>query len=570
MSATLTLLNTTTYPDALANDGSAAAYYVEIGTSDTVVLFLDGGGFGYLATEDHTDYNLLDRPSNQISSDNLDATDSFDEGILSSNASLNPLFYEATRVKLCYLSSDLWSQDTTKTVTYRGTESDWEFRGQEIVRATIDTLINAGIIATDSTVILCGSSAGGIGVLHNWRLVETQLWNEGVSDCYAISDAGFILDGWDPYTGTAATFINPFVGAIEFWGDDTMTEDRFYGQSLLARMSDRARRKLFIVSNQSDSRYLSEAGLSVANHTPTVGEAAFMLTWRTAVDDYFTDTYEGSCFIPHYMVSTATKTQLAHTLINTSFWNSADMEVDSTRIVDAVTNWLASSGGNGERYIGDASGNTGSEPPDQGDWWTEACKIAAPLGVYDAYDAATYNEAISDRSGNGAILQSGVVPTFSLGNGLVFDGVDDYLIVPFALQSGDTFGVRYKSFLTATNGDVFATVAAATDNANVGISVDAANNKYTVANGGYTTMSPAQAGDTCIIVSGGSVFLNGVRVSTVRDWSGTNSYFPYVGARNQRDSLKSLASVTVMRMIFLRGILQKPTVVELDSLMRGA
>lgn len=571
MAGTKTTINTTTYPLALSNDGTAGAYYIEAATggSSVVVVHLEGGGLGAYATGQGETYDILSRSAAQRGSGALPASRTWQYGILANAAGVNPHWYQACHVEIAYTSSDLWSQTgRSATVTVSGADTTYYFRGKDIVSAVFQTLIAAGTITASSTVIFSGSSAGGFGVLHNWPAVERLLLAAGVSDYFAISDAGFGLATWPRWTGDGSTYYRAIGDALNFYGTGNTPDTRFFGPNLLARMSLRARQRLFIVQGSADQRYLFEGGFQVTTRPPTAGESTFLAAWQAATEDYFTDTYEHGCFVPYYLYSTATQLRLAHNLINTSWWYSADMEVDGVRPADAIQQWVAANGGAGQRFIGTASGSGSEEPPDEGDWWTAASQLLVIRQVLDAKNAASYAASLLDLSAAGNDAATGVQPAWANGTGWTFNGSTQYINTGLTPADGETFAIRFSAILS-TAGHIAGSVGDAALNVHQGATYSQTANQMTYANGGYLSTQPFITSGV-VILTRGRCYVNGQKLGKFSAWNGTNPYALLIGCSNKRGTPANFAQVTVELFLLGTGGLDEQQVAALTAAMQNA
>jgi len=114
-------------------------------------------------------------------------------GILSSNATINPNFYDANQVYVWYCSSDSMRADRPASNATGG----WHFRGLRIVQQIIlDLLFNQTPSLQNATqVLLTGDSAGGVATFNNAdeigemiKLINPQVYYR------AFVDAGMFLD----------------------------------------------------------------------------------------------------------------------------------------------------------------------------------------------------------------------------------------------------------------------------------------------------------------------------------------------------------------------------------------
>ena len=117
-------------------------------------------------------------------------------GILSGNSEENPFWWNANHVFVPYCTSDCWSG--TRARAFGG--SRFSFMGALVVRQVILDLLPLGL-ENATSLILTGSSAGGIGVLLNLNSVKSLLHDELRLYHIAvkgISDSGWFLDR-EPY-----------------------------------------------------------------------------------------------------------------------------------------------------------------------------------------------------------------------------------------------------------------------------------------------------------------------------------------------------------------------------------
>ncbi|XP_068645403.1 pectin acetylesterase 9-like [Aristolochia californica] len=108
-------------------------------------------------------------------------------GILSSNKSENPDFYNWNRVKLRYCDGGSF---TGNSQFHNGTTTLY-FRGQRIWYAIILDLLSKGLNTTRKA-LLSGCSAGGLATFHHCDNLKTFLPKNATLKC--LSDAGFFLD----------------------------------------------------------------------------------------------------------------------------------------------------------------------------------------------------------------------------------------------------------------------------------------------------------------------------------------------------------------------------------------
>lgn len=234
---------TITAADKKCNDGSNYIYYKRAGTGEaanTFIIYMMGGGFCRdFGTGDIWDCD--DRTAQQTGSAGWPASlpdSSFLYGILSNDPSENPHFYEATHFYFPYLTSDAWM----------GTDQDpistWYFHGQNIARYILDELITNHGLDNTKTLIICGDSAGAVGIYHTLPTWYSDHFATGQDlagiEWYAVPVSGWLidpgtLDELDP------SFQEILTDAIALWTADSpyMAEAEFIGNEWEAFKSAR-------------------------------------------------------------------------------------------------------------------------------------------------------------------------------------------------------------------------------------------------------------------------------------------------------------------------------------------
>lgn len=117
---------------------------------------------------------------------------------------------------LPYCSSDSWSG--TKPLKSPGSNSRFAFMGAEIVSHVVRDLIPLGL-ENATSLILAGSSAGGIGVMLNLNRVKDLIHNKlGLKHITVrgICDSGWFLDDV-PYSPTGISPINDVKKGMALW-----------------------------------------------------------------------------------------------------------------------------------------------------------------------------------------------------------------------------------------------------------------------------------------------------------------------------------------------------------------
>jgi O-palmitoleoyl-L-serine hydrolase len=196
---------------AVCNDGSPSIYYFREGKgsgANTWVIFLVGGGFCF--SVESCDQRLTMNPELMTSRGYPETLKV--QGILSDSPKSNPDFYNANHVVIPYCSSDLWSGDRESSTETGG----YEFRGRRIVQSVVSDLQSKSVgggISSAQSVLLCGTSAGGTGVMIHLDWLATKLPRAQVR---GLNDAGWIPESLPDIPGYPS--LNGFVqSAIRLW-----------------------------------------------------------------------------------------------------------------------------------------------------------------------------------------------------------------------------------------------------------------------------------------------------------------------------------------------------------------
>jgi hypothetical protein len=241
-------LDTTVFPDALCNDGSAAVFYfrpaTEAATADKWVIELMGGGGCQTADQCANRWCSVDTnfSKTQMTS-TTSPVDTNGTGILArasdqSLAAPNPIeSYNQVLIKYC--SSDTWRgtrrdvvMDAAHPVTGAPVSYRIHFLGRRIIEATLDTLRRQGVAPLryrdleladldDATeVVLAGASAGGGGTVFNLDWLKDRMDAGGADvDVRGLIDSTFAPDllGLDFSSSTYCSGMNLCTDA-EFLG----------------------------------------------------------------------------------------------------------------------------------------------------------------------------------------------------------------------------------------------------------------------------------------------------------------------------------------------------------------
>ena len=182
---------------AVCNDFSPAAYYIRIGSASKWIIHLEGGQSCYSASDCNNRYKS---DINKVFMSSLGLPESAEgRDLLSTNPRDNPTFHDFSHVLIPFCSSDSWlGQGYHEAFSTNGsfafydnkTVNDFVFRGATIFRSVIEDLHTSGL-SQAKEVVLCGSSAGGVGAVNHIRWLETELTNATVS---VIADSAWSID----------------------------------------------------------------------------------------------------------------------------------------------------------------------------------------------------------------------------------------------------------------------------------------------------------------------------------------------------------------------------------------
>ena len=211
--------------DAVCNDGTPFGFALQLspsGRSDDWVIYLQGGSF--------CDDNAL--PCSRRKAILTTTPNMADQalltmgqgGIFSSQATQNPLFYDANRAFAFYCSSDVWSGSVAERRATTGSADGWYFTGRLNVQAMLEVLIQQyGLDDTNpnTAVLFAGGSAGGVGVQVNADLIAKLLPHTAVAGrLKLLNDAGVTIHFDHPTyrPGNATTsFVTVLRDGYDFW-----------------------------------------------------------------------------------------------------------------------------------------------------------------------------------------------------------------------------------------------------------------------------------------------------------------------------------------------------------------
>ena len=200
-----------TNAEALCNDFTKAGYYIRNYSSTHWVIFFESGGACYSAETCNRrylrrevrlayggglitdDFNVSrayeeNRNSKEVISPLMTSVSSLNNGtldeiegrdLLSTDCETNPYFCNHSHVLVPYCSSDLWlGNDTRYNSTHKfnfdpsATNLQFTFRGFVIFQSVFKELLTENF---NGSVMLAGSSAGGVGVINHVKWVKQYL-----------------------------------------------------------------------------------------------------------------------------------------------------------------------------------------------------------------------------------------------------------------------------------------------------------------------------------------------------------------------------------------------------------
>ncbi|KAL1296423.1 hypothetical protein AAHE18_19G280800 [Arachis hypogaea] len=197
----MTLVKNARAGGALCLDGSLPAYHLHrgfgAGLNNWLLQFEGGGWCNDLPS-------CLERAESRRGSTRYMTKFEVFSGILSSNASQNPDFYNWNRVKLRYCDGASFTGDA---IFDNGT-TRLHFKGQKIWEAIIHDLLPKGL-GKARKALLSGCSAGGLATFHHCDNFAKYLPTNASVKC--LSDAGFFLDGDVSLNHTMRYFVKSLV-----------------------------------------------------------------------------------------------------------------------------------------------------------------------------------------------------------------------------------------------------------------------------------------------------------------------------------------------------------------------
>ena len=173
-------LNRQFLPTAVCADGTPGVYYTSLNStsSDYVVYVMGGGGCAH----DQSQCDTIGDPSKFGSNELPETMDSY--GILSDDIDDNPLFSTFNKVFIHYCTHDMYLLDTVSS------DGHIQFRGRPLLEETMSLLF--GGLDHDVSVVLAGSSAGGVGAFNMAGWILDSL--DRVTKLSVILDSSVLVD----------------------------------------------------------------------------------------------------------------------------------------------------------------------------------------------------------------------------------------------------------------------------------------------------------------------------------------------------------------------------------------
>ena len=205
-------------PDALCNDGTVPAFWIRPGSGSgatTWVFWFQGGQLCY---DPYTCSGRASATPGLVSSNGF--VPQAGAGLLSSSAKENPLLSNANVVLMGYCSSDTWvgvrlpaHPTVPPTAGFDAADpTTWYFEGHAIALADLRSVLELyPSVWSATTIVIGGSSAGGVGATDNVNAMLPLLPTLPPGHMLFVDDAGFTLDvGQYEATGYPAPYDYPY------------------------------------------------------------------------------------------------------------------------------------------------------------------------------------------------------------------------------------------------------------------------------------------------------------------------------------------------------------------------
>ena len=188
--------------EALCLDGTPGAYYISEGSGankNKFILFFEAGGWCGGTTLANTLESCYRRSLDPLGSSltypqTLDVTHG---GILSGDKTVNPGFYDWTKVYLKYCDGSGHQGTRSEPLSYK--EKLLYFRGQNVTIGQFNAVNATHKLWTDATdIIVSGCSAGGLAAFTWTNYIEKN----SKANVFSAPDSGIFLDAANVRTTT--------------------------------------------------------------------------------------------------------------------------------------------------------------------------------------------------------------------------------------------------------------------------------------------------------------------------------------------------------------------------------
>lgn len=199
------------FPEAVCNDGTPGAFFIQQGSPHRWVVYMQGGRWCYDShsceqrwnhySHARTSFLKKGEVASLMSTANLTKLTSLhntfngelNNGVLSRNQTENPDLHNATKVFVVYCSSDAFAGNVSREHGSRRLH----FRGKEILRSVVATLAAKWELGKANVFLLTGSSSGGMATIANADFVSGLVRRAAHPRSLrfvASPDSGFFLD----------------------------------------------------------------------------------------------------------------------------------------------------------------------------------------------------------------------------------------------------------------------------------------------------------------------------------------------------------------------------------------
>ena len=196
------------FPDALCRDGSSTGIGVNLGTSNNLMIFLEGGGacFNFESCLGGNPSSFNESDFNSLTTSTWEPEGySANVGIFDRTNAANPV-QDWSFVYVPYCTGDLHAGNAVGTVS--GVTGEQKFMGYENIGLYLDRVIPT--FPKVSQVLLAGMSAGGLGAALNYVRVAKAFGSTPVT---MLDDSGPFME--NPYLVTCMQS-----EVVKLWGID--------------------------------------------------------------------------------------------------------------------------------------------------------------------------------------------------------------------------------------------------------------------------------------------------------------------------------------------------------------